>query len=325
MRRRRLVASVALAAIVTSAAASLPAAASVPEEAGWTYTDDLGRTIELDAAPERVVALTDVAYSLMNYGVDPVGVFGYSGFADDIRFDEFDISGITELGSIYGEINLEALAELDPDLIITHTYPTDAEGTLDPTGLLYGFADVAQQEEVDAIAPIATILMGGSAADVITRTTDLSMELGADPAVVDAARAEFDVAAEALRAATDPAIDVAVIYAETGGVWAAKAPDDPGTRFYSELGVSFVDPGGEDYYWEVHSWETFPALTFDVVLYSVRGLDAEAMGEIPTFAVTPAAQAGQVYPWIFAGMDYVSTGAYLQQLAGWLGSATDVA
>lgn len=80
--RRPLVLS---ALAVVGLASTSTAAASSPPDEGWSFTDDLGVTIELDEAPTRVVALTDVAYSLMNYGVEPVGVFGYSGFADDVR------------------------------------------------------------------------------------------------------------------------------------------------------------------------------------------------------------------------------------------------
>lgn len=319
--RRPLVLS---ALAVVGLAATSTAAASSPPDGGWSFTDDLGVTIELDEAPTRVVALTDVAYSLMNYGVEPVGVFGYSGFADDVRFDGFDTSEITELGAIYGEINLEALAALDPDLVVTHAYPVDADGTFDPEEPLYGFADLDQQAEVEAIAPVAAIAMAGSAADVIERTTEFSLALGADDELVAEARTEFDAAAEALTAAADPDVDVLALYAESDGVWAAKAPDDPGLRFYSELGVSFADPVGDGYYWEVLSWETLPDVAFDVVLYSLRGLDAEGLNAVPTFAATPAAEAGQVHPWVFAGMDYVSTGEYLVQLADWLAAADDV-
>jgi iron complex transport system substrate-binding protein len=38
----------------------------------------------------------------------------------------------------------------------------------------------------------------------------------------------------------------------------------------------------------------------------------------PTFAVTAAAKAGQIHPWVSAGLDYVSQAAYMNQLAGYL-------
>jgi iron complex transport system substrate-binding protein len=45
----------------------------------------------------------------------------------------------------------------------------------------------------------------------------------------------------------------------------------------------------------------------------------------PTFAATSAAAAGQVHPWVFAGMDYVPSAAYMTELAGWLEEAEIVA
>ena len=243
---------------------------------GWTFTDDLGRTVTRDEAPTRVVALSDIAYSLLNYGVEPVGMFGYSGVSDDVRFDDMDMSGIAELGAVYGEVNLEALAALDPDLIVTNQYPVDAEGTLDPAAPLYGFADSGQQAAAEEIASIVTI-------------ADRACERGAN---------------------------VMVFYAEPSNIYIAKAPDDPSLRMYAELGVDFVDPGGADFCWEIVSWERIGTLPADVVLYSERGMLADDLMAQPTFAATPAAAAGQVYPGVFAGMDYVSSSAYMNGLAG---------
>ena len=42
------------------------------------------------------------------------------------------------------------------------------------------------------------------------------------------------------------------------GWWMGKASDDPSLRLYSDLGVDFVDPGGDTYFWETTSWERSP-------------------------------------------------------------------
>jgi iron complex transport system substrate-binding protein len=43
-----------------------------------------------------------------------------------------------------------------------------------------------------------------------------------------------------------------------------------------------------------------------------------------TFARTPAAAVGQVYPWVFAWMDYPALGRYMNELAGYLEQAKKV-
>lgn len=257
--------------------------------------------------------LTDVVSSLWNYGIAPVAAFGFTAIGEDERFAERDTSAVVEVGRAYGEINLESLAAARPDVIVTHAYPTDSAGTLDTQKPLYGFKDLAQQEAVAKIAPIVTIAMKGSAVDVIKRTADLATSLGA---ATDAGRADYETAAKRLGAASASALKVLVVAAYPDeGLYVAKAPDDPQLRSYADLGVSFVDPGGEDYYWGRVSWENAGKLAADVVLYSRRAMDVADMRKQATFARTPAAAAGQVYPWVFAGMDYVSQAAYMNELA----------
>ncbi len=64
----------------------------------------------------------------------------------------------------------------------------------------------------------------------------------------------------------------------------------------------------------------------DVILYSLRGaMSPEEMATQPTYGLLPAAQAGQVYPWEYIGMDYPAQAAYMERLAGWLADSERVA
>ncbi|RJK93389.1 ABC transporter substrate-binding protein [Vallicoccus soli] len=323
-------AGAALAALLLAACGgsddTTGSAAAGGEATGWSFTDDLGTTLELDERPDRVVALTDVAASLFAYDVAPVATFGWSALAADSRFEGFDTSGTTDLGTAYGEIDLEQLAAADPDVIVTHAYPVDSEGTIDDTKPLYGFTDLAQQEAAAEIAPIVAVAMRGSAVDVVERTEELAVSLGADRADVDAAREEYAAAAERLRAAGERDLDVLVGAAYPGeGVYVAKAQDDPVLRAFGDLGVDFVDPGGEGYYWETLSWENIGTLPADVVLESERAMPVEEMQRQPTFARTPAASSDQVHRWVFAALDSKAQAAWAQELAGHLEQARDVA
>ena len=67
-----------------------------------------------------------------------------------------------------GEINLETIAQAQPDLIVTAIYPTDRAGTLDSTQPYYGFKDLEQQEKLAAIAPIVSRLTPPEASTIET-------------------------------------------------------------------------------------------------------------------------------------------------------------
>jgi iron complex transport system substrate-binding protein len=321
--RIRLIAIVAAVVVALAGCAGSTDApdAETSAPSTWSFTDDLGKTVTLDAPPTKVAGLSDVLYSLMSYGLKPVAGFGWLGIDKDPRFDALDTTGLAELGATYGEIDIEALAAAAPDVIVTNAYPSDASGKVDPAGLVYGFKDAAQQAQVEKIAPIITITMGGSAADVIKRTTELAVALGAPAEKIAEGKATFDAASAQLTAAAARGLEVQPVYAEAANVYVAKADDDPALTLYKSLGVKFVEPMTKDYYWDIISWEKYDTIGGDVVLYSQRGFDKADLMKQPTFAATAPAKAGQVHPWVFAGMDYVTQAAYITELAGFLDSA----
>lgn len=328
--RRLLGGLLALAVVGLSACSSDDGGddAAAASGEGWSFTDDLGTTVELDAAPERIAAINDVASSLWNYGVAPVATFGQTSTAEDVAFEGRDLSDVEILGESYGDIDLEQLAAAAPDVIVTTVYPTDSEGTLDESEPLYGFESIEQQEQIGQIAPIIAVAWTGSASDVIERTAELAEALGADmeSAEVRAAEADFEAASTALTEAAAGGLTVLPVaaYADEG-FYMAKSQDEPSLRMYGELGVQFVDPGGEEYYWQTAGWEDVPQYPSDLILYSLRGaLTPEQMAEQPTYELLPAAQAGQVHPWKYIGMDYAAQAAYMEELAGWLSGSQDV-
>ncbi|MEX5717890.1 hypothetical protein [Geodermatophilus maliterrae] len=50
----------------------------------------------------------------------------------------------------------------------------------------------------------------------------------------------------------------------------------------------------------------------------------EEMATRPTYELLPAAQAGQVRPWEYVGMDHSAQARYTERLAGWLSDAQEV-
>lgn len=324
-----LVSLIALAACSSSSgtpAASASSSASSAAE-GWSYTDDTGATITLAAKPERVVAFADQALSLISYGVQPVGIFGRTDLATDPRFAGVDLTNVKILGNAYGEIDLEALAELAPDLIVTAVYPTDREGTLDAKAPLYGMKDLEQQQKVEAIAKVAAVKVGGQGLTLIESNAKLAVALGADQAKVDADKATFDAAAAKLTAAAKASdIEVTQLYADADGLYLVKPEDEPQTQLYKSLGVNLTELNPEGYYyWDIYSWENAgKAMTGDVLMLSPEGFQIAELKKQPTFAKHPALVAGQVYPNPYTAMDYSAQAKAMDVLTGHLTTAKNL-
>lgn len=295
----------------------------------WSYTDATGKTVTLDSKPTRIAGFVDQAAALYSYGVKPVAMFGRSDITTDARLDGVDLSGIELLGSTYGEIDIEALAAAQPELIVTGIYPTDREGTLIKEGPFYGFADVEQQKQIEKIAPIVTIEIGGNGLDVMTELAELAESLGADESVVAQEKATFDAQAAALKEVVEqnPDIEVTPMYADADGVYVTKVADEPMTQMYSSLGINLtnLNPDG-DYYWDIYSWENVGKMfTGDILLPNNEGLQAEELAKQATFAGHPALAAGQVYEWSYPFMTYADQAESLELLSGWIAEAQDVA
>jgi iron complex transport system substrate-binding protein len=303
----------------TSSGAAVESAS--PAATGWSYTDDTGKTVTLDHVPSRVAGFTDQALSLFSYGITPVAVFGRTDVATDTRFDGYDMADVTITGNTYGEIDLEALAAAQPDLIVTGIYPSDREGTIDPAEPYYGLKDLEQQQKVEAIAPIVAVKVGGAGLDVIESNTKLALALGADQAGVDADRAAYETAAANLTAvAKAKGLQVSAMYADADGIYLVKPQDEPETQLYSSLGVDYTElnPDGP-YYWDIYSWENADKVKVaDVILLSNEGFQQADLLKQATFADDPALQAGQVLERRVSPMDYSSQAKNLDVLAGQL-------
>lgn len=291
--------------------------ASAAPSGPWSFTDDRGQTTTLDAVPTRIAGYADAMSALWGFGIVPAGIWHRYKLDQDANFADRDTSEVTVLGTTYGEIDLEALAALGPELLVVTGYPSDSSGKLGEQ--LFSFADQAQQDSAAKIAPIVAIAQKGTADQVVARNGELAASLGADPgsAEVEKAKADWEAACDRVRATASKGLVVGALYATpTDGMYWAKASDDPGLAFYESLGVTFLPLTTSDYYWETASWENASKYTPDVVLYSpIDALDAAGLKAQPTFAPTPAAQADQLYPWYFGSMDYVQQARVINALA----------
>jgi len=325
--RAALVTSVAVPALLLTGCSGPDDSAGSGETAGtgsaasgpWSYTDATGATVEKDTTPKRVVVLNDIAISFVEYGLQPVGTFGQLTMAKDQRFADLDTDGITQLGDAYGDIDLEELAALQPDLVVTSVYPKDEQGTLDDTQPGYGFKDKEQEQQIEAIAPVVQVKWGGKGEDVIEEIADLAESLGAPESKVEAAEQRFDNAEDTLeQAAKQSDVSVVSMFADGSGAYVTRPTDEPSLQMYSSFGVDFVTPKPKGFYWGIYSWENAGQITGDVLLLSQQGYQVADLEEQPTFADNPALEAGQVHSWTFPALDYASQADYMTKLAGWL-------
>ncbi|GAA3343135.1 ABC transporter substrate-binding protein [Curtobacterium pusillum] len=324
--RAALVTSVAVSALLLAGCSgtnssddSAGSGSTAASDGAWSYKDATGTTVKVDHTPKRVVVLNDIALSFIEYGLEPVGTFGQLTMAKDARFEGLDTDGIAQLGTGYGDIDLEQLAALKPDLVVTSVYPTDEKGTLDDTQPGYGFKDLEQQKQIQAIAPVAQVKWGGKGEDVIKDITGLAESLGAKESTVAEAEKRFDTAADELeKVAKEKDLSVVSMYADGDGAYVTRPSDEPTLQMYSSFGVDLVNPKPEGFYWGIYSWENAGQITGDVILLSQQGYQVADLEKQPTFADNAALQAGQVHSWTFPALDYASQADYMTKLAGWL-------
>jgi iron complex transport system substrate-binding protein len=118
--------SVAVLLALFALAAALPASAQEMR----SYTDDAGRVVDVPVAPKRIVSLHDSSLTvpLLELGVMPVGSFGRPGAdgkvymrgAATLTGVTFENSPIAYVGGSPADV--EAIAALEPDLIITAAF-----------------------------------------------------------------------------------------------------------------------------------------------------------------------------------------------------------
>ncbi len=293
------------AAIAAIALLTLAACGSSADDAGsgpWTFTDDLGSKISLDAAPERLLVQSSMAAALTDLGLGDqiVGVFGPLKNAEgkaDSQVAGLDVDAVTDVTAAgeYGSIDLEKAATLKPDLVVTSAYLDDD----------LWYVNDATAKDLKKLAPIAVVSFDGKTLPELLDGTERAAEaLGAD--LEDAAEAhdEFDAAAQRVEDAGAKLGDRKILagspskelfYASNPGV----SPDLSYWR--EELGLPIVvpdnpDPGG---YFESLSWEKADKYPADVFLYDDRtGVAGLALlKDQPVFQTLDAAKNEAYIPW----------------------------
>jgi iron complex transport system substrate-binding protein len=298
-RRQFLVGAGALASLPALLAAcgeeEAPESSASASAGPWTFTDDRGERIALDQVPKRLVVHEYAAVGLWDYGIRPVGVFGSIDMAKQPLFEGLDTEGIQQIGKAWGEINLEAMAALRPDLVVSTWWPGD--------GLLGGIKDDKLQGKIEAIAPIVGVHAQVPASTTIEHFEKLAVSLGAnaDDPEVATHRERYEKAVQAFRAAVaeKPELKAMAVYVDPELLYLGKVSDYADLREYRSWGLQFISGESRDPYWQKVSWENADRFEPDLIFLDARAgaPTVEDLAKLPVWRDYAAVKAGQVTPW----------------------------
>jgi iron complex transport system substrate-binding protein len=261
----------------------------------WTFVDDRGHTVTLSKRPTRIVAYQSAAAALNDWGVTPVGVFGDAP-REDRALAGFPWNKVQIVGSVYGQIDTEALEDLKADLIVSRWYPPPNDTPV------FGFTDLKQEKAIGARVPIVAISGSPIATTQIDRFGDLAHALGVSTtaAGITQARAGFAKAEANLSRVARQKSDLRIIAvsADQNTLYVSKVPGGD-VAFYAKRGVPLVAAKTPDPYWDSLPWREAGKYPADAILYDARAdvLPLAAAKRIPAFAELPAVRANQIGPW----------------------------
>lgn len=327
MRHTFRAAAVAVVSLAAVSALGACGSAERPVESGaaWSYTDDRGREVTRPDRPDRIVAQVSAAAALEDFGVDVAGTFGPLVRDDGSVEPEaagLDPARVTDVtGPGYGQVNLERLASLRPDLVVSGKYA-------EYEGLWHLVQD--QEDKVAEIAPTVGVQQSGvSLPGAIEKYERLARALGGD---VDSQRVQADERAfqeaadrlrgigERMRAEGKSILGVGGTKQEFFAVVPGRNPDLD--YYVRELGLPIIAPDNPDEstggYFERLSWEKADAYPADIMLWDARAasMRPEQMKQNPVFAATPAAAADKFVEWdAVAPLSYASYARIMNKLA----------
>ena len=288
-RRQVLVAGIAVGTTLLAGCGSRGSSG-----AGWSFVDDLNRTVQLDKRPTRIAACLTPAAALQHWGVTPVGVFGPQA-PESPWLADFPWSESNLLGSVYGEIDTDKLLALKAELIVSHYFPQQPFRSP-----VLGFRGLPEQ-----IANVPVVWLNGRtiATAQIARFETFVRSLGVETESgrTERARRSFTSAAARLSrvAKTKAQLRIISLSGDQNAMFVAKLDDMGDLRFYRQLGVPLVSARTPDHYWDKCGWNGADMYPADGILYDARPgvLPLAAAKRIAEFEALPAVRTNQVDAW----------------------------
>ncbi|CAM3475330.1 ABC transporter substrate-binding protein [Stackebrandtia soli] len=270
------------------------------EGESWSYESGDGETITVDHLPERIIAQSDAAAALLTYGIRPVGIFGNEDPKDNRNLEPFDLEGIEVLGTEWGVVDVEAAAELNPDLIVSDYWPAE-----DAYGGFENSVD-AKTKKLLKLAPVIGGAQGDSIVTLLEYYDGLAESLGADlkDASIAEEKAEFDAAVTAFKeaAAGNEGLTALAVSPAADLYYVAVPQYAPELLDFQKWGLDVINPESPDEefpYWESLSWENVDKYQPDVLLIDDRTYPSnlDDAKKQPTWSTIKAAEADAVIPW----------------------------
>jgi iron complex transport system substrate-binding protein len=278
----------------------------------WSFTDGSGKTVELDEAPTRIIAHAYAAAALMEFGITPIGIYADMPISDDVGLQGVDFTGVEVLGEEWGKIDVEAAAELAPDLIVADYWPVE-EGY---SGMEDGVEE--KSKKLAELAPVVGPAQGDSILDLIEGYEQLAASLGADVegGAAAAARADFEAARDAFTAAAaaKPELTALAISPYDQSYAVAVPKYAPELLDFQRWGLNVIDPAKPDPgfpYWQSLSFEKADTYQPDLLLFDDRNYP----GNYETLDNQPIADSIKAF----------AAGAYTTWPAYWLHTYSDYA
>jgi iron complex transport system substrate-binding protein len=288
----------------------------------WTFTDDVPVTVTLDSTPLRIVAEADSARALFDLGITPVGIFGSAPLDQLPQLEGMPLDEIESLGEAWGVVNIEAIAAVEPDLVVSTHW---ADGSV-----VWGFEDEVQQGLVEEIAPVIGIDISTVATHGLIRFEELAISLGADPDVTAEARQGFEVASEGLRVALEakPGLQILAVSAWPEALYIAEPEAFGDLAFFIDEGANLIVPSESDGFWQTLSWEGAATYEADLIIIDARVFsDGGTAGfeDQPTWQALAPVEAGQTGKW-YAGAapSYEVYTDVVEQLTALIEQAEDI-
>ncbi len=270
------------------------AAATAASQAGTRTVTHSNGTVEIPAAPQRIVSTSVVLTgTLLALDAPVVGSGGSKPNApglDSHGWFTHWASVAEERGveSLYtsGNLDLEAIQAADPDVIIV-----SANG---------GDSQVEQYDQLTAIAPTIVVDYNSQGWEAVT--SELGEMLGLSEKA-DALLAEFDALVTESKAkiqAPEQPINIAV-YSGDGGL-AVGLPTAPQALLLEKLGITVADPGVEaegdrkDFAFTSDEQAVQALTSQNLLLVGNDQNDVETLLKDARFASLPSVQANQVKP-----------------------------
>ncbi|MCV2491608.1 iron-siderophore ABC transporter substrate-binding protein [Geodermatophilus sp. YIM 151500] len=266
-----------------------PAAASGASGASGASADEFPRTVEhamgsteIPAEPERVVVLdTGELDSVVALGVTPVGAVTTDVATGFLSYLQEPAEGVEQVGTI-GEPDLEAIAALGPDLILSN--------------------QVRHEDLYDELAQIAPTVFAEYVGAPWKDNVGLAAEALGMETEADAVLAEYQQAATALgEAIGDPAATTVSPLRFVQGSIRAYSPESFIGTVLGDIGVTLTGfTEGEYPAFTELSPEQLDLADADVVLYSSYGSSGESGADAvvagPLWSRLSAVQEGRAIP-----------------------------